>query len=109
MNKTELIERIAQEAEVTTSEAQRHFDVFEPVVTETLKDTEEVRIAGFGKSPCGSAEPGREGISRQARRWRLQLRGFRPSARATPSRRPSRSFGTQIFFGRGNDEAGLRP
>jgi nucleoid DNA-binding protein len=46
MNKTELIERIAQEAEVPTSEAQRHF---ERVVTETLKGGEEVRITGFGK------------------------------------------------------------
>ena len=49
MNKTELIERIAQEAEVPTSEAQRHFETFERVVTETLKGGEEVRITGFGK------------------------------------------------------------
>jgi hypothetical protein len=37
MNKTELIERIAKEAEVPTSEAQRHFEAFERVVTEMLK------------------------------------------------------------------------
>ncbi len=49
MNKTELIERIAQEAEVPTTEAQRHFEAFERVVTETLKGGEEVRITGFGK------------------------------------------------------------
>ncbi len=49
MNKTELIERIAQEAEVPTTEAQRHLEAFERVVTETLKDGEEVRITGFGK------------------------------------------------------------
>jgi DNA-binding protein HU-beta len=49
MNKTELIERIAQKAEVPTSEAQRHFEVFEQVVTEALKAGEEVRITGFGK------------------------------------------------------------
>jgi DNA-binding protein HU-beta len=48
MNKTELIERIAQEAEVPTSEAQMHFEAFEQVVTEALKGGEEVRIAGFG-------------------------------------------------------------
>jgi DNA-binding protein HU-beta len=49
MNKTELIERIAQKAVVPTSEAQRHFEVFEQVVTEALKAGEEVRITGFGK------------------------------------------------------------
>ncbi len=49
MNKTELIERIAQEAEVPTTQAQRHFEAFERVVTETLKDGEEVQITGFGK------------------------------------------------------------
>jgi nucleoid DNA-binding protein len=49
MNKTELIERIAKEAEVPTREARRHFKVFERVVSETLKGGEEVRITGFGK------------------------------------------------------------
>ena len=49
MNRTELIERIAEEAGVTTSEAQGHFGAFERVVTETLKGGEEVRITGFGK------------------------------------------------------------
>jgi nucleoid DNA-binding protein len=34
---------------VPTSEAQRHFEAFERVVTETLKDGKEVRITGFGK------------------------------------------------------------
>ncbi len=49
MNKTELIERIAQEAGVPESEAQEHFGAFERVVTEALKGGEEVRIMGFGK------------------------------------------------------------
>jgi nucleoid DNA-binding protein len=49
MNKTELIERIAEEAGVPTGEAQKHFGAFERVVTETLKGGEEVRITGFGK------------------------------------------------------------
>ncbi|MDQ4127670.1 MAG: HU family DNA-binding protein [Actinomycetota bacterium] len=49
MNKTQLIERIAEEADVPTSEAQKHFEAFERVVTETLKQGEEVRITGFGK------------------------------------------------------------
>ncbi len=49
MNKTEFIEKVAQEAEVSTSEAQRYFEAFEQVVTETLKDGDEVQITGFGK------------------------------------------------------------
>ena len=49
MNKTELIERIAQEAKVSTSEAQKHFEAFGRVVTEALKGGEEVQITGFGK------------------------------------------------------------
>ena len=49
MNKAELIERIAEEADVSKSEAQKHFEAFEQVVTEALKGGEEVRITGFGK------------------------------------------------------------
>jgi DNA-binding protein HU-beta len=49
MKKKELIERIAQEADVPTVEAQRHFAAFEEVVTEALKAGEEVQITGFGK------------------------------------------------------------
>ena len=64
MNKTELIERIAKEAEVPTSEAQRHFGAFERVVTETLKGGEEVRITGFGKF-CVKERKAREGRNPQ--------------------------------------------
>ena len=49
MNKTELVERIAQEAGVTEGEAQEHLGAFERVVTEALKGGDEVRITGFGK------------------------------------------------------------
>ena len=49
MKKKELIERIAQEAGVPKSEAQKHFGAFEEVVTEALKAGEEVQITGFGK------------------------------------------------------------
>ena len=49
MNKTELIERIAEEAGVSADEAQRHFGAFERVVTEALKGGDEVQITGFGK------------------------------------------------------------
>jgi DNA-binding protein HU-beta len=49
MKKKELIERIAQEADVPATEAQRHFAAFEEVVIEALKAGEEVQITGFGK------------------------------------------------------------
>lgn len=49
MNKSEFIEKVAQEADVYTSEAQRYFEAFEKVVTETLRGGDEVRITGFGK------------------------------------------------------------
>ena len=49
MKKKELIERISQEAGVPKSEAQRHFEAFEEVVTEALEAGEEVQITGFGK------------------------------------------------------------
>ncbi len=49
MNKTELIEKIAEKADVPKSEAQRHFDAFEEIVTDVLKSGDEVQITGFGK------------------------------------------------------------
>ena len=49
MKKKELIERIAEEADVPTSEAQKFFAAFEEVVTEALEAGEDVRITGFGK------------------------------------------------------------
>jgi DNA-binding protein HU-beta len=49
VNKTEFIERVAEEADVPVSEAQRYFDAVENVVTSALKGGEEVQITGFGK------------------------------------------------------------
>jgi DNA-binding protein HU-beta len=66
VNKTELIERVAQEAKVSTSEAQKHFEAFERVVTEALKDGEEVRITGFGKFSVRERKA-REGRNPQTR------------------------------------------
>ena len=49
MKKTELIEAIAQKADVSKSQAQKYFDAFEQVVTDALKGGDEVQITGFGK------------------------------------------------------------
>ena len=49
MNKTELVERIAEETDAPKSEAQKYLDAFEEVVTSALKSGGEVQITGFGK------------------------------------------------------------
>ena len=49
MNKTEFIERLAEEVDVSISEAQRYLDAVENAITSALKDGEEVQITGFGK------------------------------------------------------------
>jgi len=49
MKKTELIEAIAERADVPKSEAQKHVDAFEEIVTDVLKSGDEVQITGFGK------------------------------------------------------------
>jgi DNA-binding protein HU-beta len=49
VNKTELIEKLAERTDAPRAEAQRYFEAFEEIVTETLKNGEEVRITGFGK------------------------------------------------------------
>ena len=49
MNKTEFIERVAEEADVPKAEAQRYLEAFEGAVASALKGGEEVQITGFGK------------------------------------------------------------
>jgi DNA-binding protein HU-beta len=49
VKKKELIESIAEKADVPKSEAQKYFEAFEEVVTDALKAGEEVQITGFGK------------------------------------------------------------
>jgi DNA-binding protein HU-beta len=66
MNKKELIERIAEEADAPKSEAQKHFEAFEQVVAEALKGGEEVQITGFGKFSVRERKA-REGRNPQTR------------------------------------------
>jgi DNA-binding protein HU-beta len=49
LKKTELIEAIAEKTDVPKSQAQKYFDAFEEVVTDTLKGGDEVQVTGFGK------------------------------------------------------------
>ncbi len=66
MNKTDLIEEIADEAKASKSEAQRFFEAFEKVVTSELKKGEDIQITGFGKFYVQKREA-REGINPQTK------------------------------------------
>ena len=48
MNKSELIEQIADQADITKVVAARALDAFLAVVTESLKKQDSVTIVGFG-------------------------------------------------------------
>ena len=66
MNKTELIQKIADEADGSKSEAQRFFDAFQEVVTDALKKDEQVQITGFGKFYVQKRDA-REGVNPQTK------------------------------------------
>ena len=66
MDNTELVEEIAQRADSSKVEAQRYVDTLEKVVTEALKDGEEVQITGFGKFYVRE-QKAREGINPQTK------------------------------------------
>ncbi len=66
MNKTEVIQKIADETGAPKSEAQRFFDAFTEVVTQALKGDDSVQITGFGKFYVQRREA-REGINPQTK------------------------------------------
>ena len=66
MNKTELIQEIADKANGSKSEAQRYFEAFEDVVTSALKKDDQVQITGFGKFYVQEREA-RQGINPQTK------------------------------------------
>jgi DNA-binding protein HU-beta len=66
MNKTELIQEIADKANGSKSEAQRFFEAFEDVVTLALKKDDQVQITGFGKFYVQKREA-REGVNPQTK------------------------------------------
>ena len=49
MNKTELIEEIAQRTDSSKGEAQRYVESFEEAIAGALRSGEEIQITGFGK------------------------------------------------------------
>lgn len=66
MNKTELIQRIADETGESRNDAQKFFDAFTDVVTDALKQEDAVQITGFGKFYVQKREA-REGINPQTK------------------------------------------
>ena len=49
MNKTELIEELAERTGSSKDEAQRRVEAFAGIVAAALEDGDEVRVPGFGK------------------------------------------------------------
>jgi DNA-binding protein HU-beta len=66
LSKNELVQRIADEAKGSKSEAQRFFDAFQEVVTDALKKDEQVQITGFGKFYVQKRDA-REGVNPQTK------------------------------------------
>ena len=66
MNKTELIEKIADEANGSKNDAQKFFDAFTNVVESELKKGNQVQITGFGKFYVQQRDA-RQGINPQTK------------------------------------------
>ncbi len=61
MNKSELIHRVAEKADLTKKDSQRAVDAVLSVITEALQSGEKVQLLGFGnfETRQRSARPGR--------------------------------------------------
>jgi DNA-binding protein HU-beta len=66
MNKTELIQEIADKTNSSKSDAQRFFDAFTDVVESRLKKGDQVQITGFGKFYVQKRDA-RQGINPQTK------------------------------------------
>jgi DNA-binding protein HU-beta len=66
VNKTSLIQEIADRTDASKSEAQKFFDAFTDVVQDSLKKGEDIQITGFGKFYVQKRDA-REGINPQTK------------------------------------------
>ena len=66
MNKTQLIEKIADEANSSKSDAQKFFEAFTEVVQSELKSGNQIQITGFGKFYVQQRDA-RQGINPQTK------------------------------------------
>src|SRR5215204_2064525 len=103
LNKTALIEEIAGKANASKSDAQRFFDAFTEVVTDSLKNGEQVQITGFGKFYVQKRDA-RQGITRRPSRGSTYPHPrCRSSPRATRSRTRSSNCPASFLVPRGED------
>jgi DNA-binding protein HU-beta len=66
VNKSELIEKIAESTGSPKAQAQRYVDTLERVIMEALKGGEEIQITGFGKFYVRE-QKAREGVNPQTK------------------------------------------
>ncbi len=66
MNKTELIEEIAQRTDSSKGETQKYMESFEEVVARALRGGEVIQITGFGKFYVRE-QKAREGVNPQTK------------------------------------------
>jgi DNA-binding protein HU-beta len=66
VNKSELIEEIAQRTDSSKGEAQRYIESFEEVVAGALRGGDEIQITGFGKFYVRE-QKAREGVNPQTK------------------------------------------
>ena len=66
MNKTQLIENFADEANASKSDAQKFFEAFTEVVQSELKSGNQIQITGFGKFYVQQRDA-RQGINPQTK------------------------------------------
>jgi DNA-binding protein HU-beta len=66
VNKTELIEEIAQRTNSSKGEGQRYMESFEEVVAEALRGGKEIQVTGFGRFYVRE-QKAREGINPQTK------------------------------------------
>lgn len=67
MNKTELIEELAERTSSSKDEAQRRVEAFAGIVAATLEGGDEVRVPGFGKFYVQERDA-REGMNPQTKK-----------------------------------------
>ena len=66
MNKTELVQEIADKTNASKNDAQKFFDAFTDVVESQLKKGNQVQITGFGKFYVQKRDA-REGVNPQTK------------------------------------------
>ena len=67
MNKTELVQEIADKTNASKSDAQKFFEAFTDVVRSQLKKGDQVQITGFGKFYVQKREA-RQGVNPQTKK-----------------------------------------